>query len=963
MQTQPFNAADRAALAQALSAAIAGEVRFDAGSRALYATDASNYRQPPLGVVIPRTLDDVIAVHRICHERGAPVLSRGGGTSLAGQCCNVAVVMDLSKYLNRIVELDPAAKIARVEPGVVLDDLRDAAEAHGLTFAPDPATHDHNTIGGMIGNNSCGVHSVMGGRTSDNIIALDVLTYDGTRMTVGATGDDELAAIAAADGPRGEIYARLKALRDRYADAIRERYPDIPRRVSGYNLDDLLPEKGFQVARALVGTEGTCVTVLGATVRLIDSPPVRSLLVLGYPDLFTAGDQVGTINRYGPLALEGMGHRLVERMRYADIGPDTIRLLPEGQGWLMAEFGGRTRAEADAQARRLMEALAREPQPPSMKLFENAAEAAKIWTIRKAALGAATRIAGRLPTWEGWEDSAVAPEKIGVYLRDLRKLLDKYGYHCEFYGHFGQGCVHNRIDFDLESAAGIRTFRAFMEEAADLVVAYKGSLSGEHGDGQARGELLERMYGAELMTAFREFKSIWDPHWKMNPGKVIGADAMDTNLRLGADFKLPVLDTHFKFPDDDGSFAKATLRCVGVGNCRNAAGGTMCPSWRATHDENDVTRGRAHMLFEMLRGDVVTRGWREDAVKRALDLCLSCKGCKHDCPVNVDMATYKAEFLAHYYAGRVRPLNAYAFGLIDRVSRVAAVMPGVVNAVTQTPGVRDIARAMLGMPAGRQFPRYAQQTFKTWFKRRLAPRSAGAPPVILWADTFNNHFHPDTTRAGLAVLESAGFDVRVPLAPLCCGRPLYEFGMLGRAKNYLERIMTELGDDIDAGVPIVGLEPSCMSVFRDELLNLFPDNDRARKLAANSYILSEFLESNAPDYRPPRLAGAALVQAHCHHTSILRTDAEKKLLKATGLDCDWLDGCCGMAGPFGFEREKYAISMQIGERELLPKVRAAGADTLIVANGFSCREQIAQATGRRPLHIAEVMRLANAGRD
>ena len=960
-RTAKFNTSDidARALAADLRRHLRGEVRFDDGSRALYATDGSNYRQVPIGVVIPRDIDDIVATVATARHYGAPILARGGGTSLAGQCCNVAVVMDLSKFMHRILDLDPAGRRARVQPGVVLDDLREAAERYHLTFGPDPSTHNHCTLGGMIGNNSCGVHSVMAGKTDDNVEELEVLTYDGTRMRVGKTGDDALANMMRSGGRRGEIYTGLKTLRDRYADLIRREYPDIPRRVSGYNLPWLLPEHGFHVARALVGSECTCVTVLEATLRLVPSPPVRSLLVLGYSDVYTAGDHIMEILSHKPIALEGLDDHLVEDMKKKRLHPEDVKLLPDGGGWLLVEFGGENKRAADEQARKLMDALKNSAGAPSMKLFDDSEEEQTIWLVRRSGLGATARVPGAKDTWEGWEDSAVPPEKLGNYLRDLRKLLTDFGYACALYGHFGQGCVHTRIDFDLVTKAGIEKYRAFIHRAADLVIRYGGSLSGEHGDGQSRGELLPKMFGPELMRAFREFKSIWDPDWKMNPGKVVDPYRADENLRLGIDYRPPQLDTHFKFPgDDQGSFARATLRCVGVGECRRESVGTMCPSYRVTREEMHSTRGRARLLFEMLQGSPLKQGWRDRHLKEALDLCLACKGCKGDCPLQVDMASYKAEFLAHYYKNRLRPRHAYAMGLIYWWARLASFMPEMANLFTQTPILRNGMKLLGGIARERQMPIFAPQTFTEWFRRR-GQRNAGKPRVLLWPDTFNNHFFPEVGRAAVSVLEAAGFQVELPAKSLCCGRPLYDFGMLASAKRLLRQILDALRPEIEAGVPIIGLEPSCVAVFRDEMTNLFPDDEDAKRLSDRTYLLSEFFETMVDGFQLPPLKRKALVHGHCHQKAIMGMAHEKSIFSKLGLDCEILDsGCCGMAGSFGFEAGHYNVSMDVGELVLLPAVRRAAKETLIIADGFSCREQIRQATDREALHTAQVLQLA-----
>jgi FAD/FMN-containing dehydrogenase/Fe-S oxidoreductase len=965
----PVQKLDPRALEADLRADIEGEVRFHPGDRALYATDASNYRQVPIGVVVPRHVEDVIRIVQIARRHGAPLLPRGAGTSLAGQCCNVALVIDFSKYMNAVREIDPVRRRARVEPGAILDDLRRATARFGLTFGPDPSTHSRCTFGGMLGNNSCGPHSMLaefygpGPRTSDSVEEMEVLTYDGLRLRVGPTPEDVLDRILAQGGRRGEIYARLRSLRDRYADLIRERFPKLARSVSGYNLESLLPENGFNVARALCGSEGTCVTILEATVTLVPDPPARAMLVLGYPSVYDAGDHVPEIREFRPIALEGLDDILVRALEKKGLRPGDVSLLPEGNGWLLAEFGGETREEAAERARAAMAALGKRPNPPAMRLYDDPAAQRSLWAMRESGLGATAFVPGEPVTWEGWEDAAVPVHHLGDYLRDFRRLLDRYGYRCSLYGHFGQGCVHTRIDFDLETAAGIEKYRAFTREAAELVTGkYAGALSGEHGDGQSRGDLLPIMFGEELMQAFREFKAIWDPEGQMNPGKLINALPRDENLRLGADYRPATPATHFRFPDDQGSFTRATLRCVGVGECRKLEGGTMCPSYMVLREEKHTTRGRAHLLFEMLQGEVITEGWKSEAVKESLDLCLACKGCKAECPVNVDVATYKAEFLSHYYEGRLRPRSAYAFGLIHRWARLAAHAPGLANFFTQTPGLRGVARWLSGTAPERRFPRFAPRTFTSWYRRRGPRVDAGAPRVILWADTFNNHFHPETLAAALDVLENAGFRVAVPDARLCCGRPLYDWGMLDQAKLLLRQTLDALRPEIEAGTPIVGLEPSCVAVFRDELTGLFPDDEDALRLRQQALTFDEFLTCHAPNYPLPRLQRKALVHGHCHQKAIMRLDSERQVLERLGIDFQILDsGCCGMAGSFGFEKEKYDLSIRCGERVLLPAVRNAEPDTLIITDGFSCREQIAQATHRRALHLAEVVQLALHG--
>ncbi|MBL0423981.1 FAD-binding and (Fe-S)-binding domain-containing protein [Ramlibacter alkalitolerans] len=949
-------AVDVARLEADLRARVQGEVRFDAGSRALYAADASNYRQVPIGVVIPRSVEDVVATVAACREHGAPLLPRGGGTSLCGQCCNVAVVLDFSKYLNRVLEIDPQRRIARVQPGAVLDDLREQARVHGLTFAPDPATHTHNTLGGMIGNNSCGPHSVMGGETVHNVLALEILTSDGLRMTVGPTDAAAQDRLLAAGDRRAEIARRLQALAQRHGEEIRRRFPPIPRRVSGYNLPALLPENGFDLARALVGSEGTCVIVLEATLRLLPDPPARTLLVLGYPSVYEAADHVPEVMRSGPIAVEGLDDRLVSDMKRTHLHPKDVQLLPPGQGWLLVEYGGATREDSDAQAHRLMEQLRQAPSAPAMKIVDDPKIEQHIWRVREAGLGATAHVPDQPITWEGWEDSSVPPERLGEYLRKLRALFERYGYGCDLYGHFGQGCVHTRIDFDLETADGIAKFRRFLREAAELVTSLGGSISGEHGDGQSKAELLPIMYGEDLIRAFEEFKAIWDPQGRMNPGKIVHAARADEHLRLGTGYRPQPVETVMHFVDDAGDFGRTLLRCVGVGECRKKKG-TMCPSYVATGEEMHSTRGRAHLLFEMLNGGreggVLAGGWQEPAVKEALDLCLSCKGCKAECPVHVDLAAYKAEFLSHWYEQHRRPLAAHLFGFIDRWSRVASHAPGLANAGMGA--LAPLVRRAAHIAPQRTLPRFAARAFRADFD--AGARRSGEPEVILWPDTFNNHFHPQVAHAAVQVLRRAGFHVRLPPAGLCCGRPLYEHGFLAQARDYLQRIVAALEADLRAGTPIVVLEPACLSVFREELPLMLPRDEQAHRLRAQSVLLPDFLQQHAGrlELRPP--AARALVHGHCHHKGVLGFDAELGLLRERlRLEVDAPDtGCCGMAGSFGFDAGKVDVSLACGERVLLPAVRAAAEDTLVIADGFSCREQIAQCTGRTALHVAEVV--------
>jgi FAD/FMN-containing dehydrogenase/Fe-S oxidoreductase len=945
-----------------LESAAPGQVSFSDGALHLYTGDGSNYRQVPIGVATPRGAEEVVNILEACRRRGVPVLARGAGTSLAGQACNEAVVIDLSRHMNRILEIDPEQRLARVEPGVVLDQLREAAARYGLTFGPDPATHAWCTLGGMIGNNSCGAHSLAFGKTDESVEALRVVTGSGLAVQLRSSAGENPRDGSA--GERGDlsVQSQLQRLCERHATAIRRGFPSIPRAVSGYNLPALLPENGFNVARSLVGSEGTCAIVLEATVRLVPRLGATTLVVLAYGDVFRAADSVPEITASGCVALEGFDALLVELMRKKRLNLAKLEGLPPGGAWLLAEFAGASTAEADAAAHSLVDRLGGSGSPPaSVAVVTDPAHQQELWDVRESALAGAVRVPGWPDAWEGWEDSAVAPERLGAYLRDLQRLLDDHGYRGPFYGHFGHGCVHNRLTFDFSSESGIRRYRHFVEAAADLVASYGGSLSGEHGDGQSRGELLARMFSPELVAAFREFKSIWDPDGLLNPGKLIDARPIDRDLKYGPGYRPRELATVFRFADDGGSLTRAVGRCIGVGKCRRPAGGFMCPSFMATNEEEHSTRGRAHLLAEMLRGgDGLRGGWQSRAVREALDLCLACKGCKSDCPVSVDMATYKAEFLFHHYRRRLRPRAAYTMGLIHWWARAGSHVAPAANLMLSNPLSLRMLRSAAGISPERTLPRLAPVTFASWFRRRPRSLSPG-PPCVVWPDTFVNHFAPWIGRAAVEVVELLGMRPVLPVRQgLCCGRPLFDFGMLDLARHQLRRVLTAMEPALRLGVPVLVLEPSCLSVFRDELVNLFPDDDRARQLAARAVSLAELLNGRDVDLPQAAVQGPALVQVHCHERSVIGDGPQRAVLSRLGIERRVPEpGCCGMAGTFGFEQgRKHAISMTIGERNLLPAIRGTDDQALVIADGFSCREQISQGTGRRALHLAEVVRMA-----
>ncbi|MBW3663115.1 MAG: FAD-binding oxidoreductase [Actinobacteria bacterium] len=949
---------DLAGLAFQLRREVRGEIRFDPASRALYATDASHYRHVPLGVVAPADVDDVVATLAVCRDAHVPVTTRGAGTSLAGQAANEAVIIDLSRHLRHGIEVDPLTATATVDAGVVLDDLQRVAAFHGLTFGPDPSTQNRATIGGMVGNDACGVHSVIAGRTQDNVEALDVLLYDGTRLT--APGP----AAARTDGahPAAQIIRSLEHLRDDHVDLIRSRFPVLPRRVSGYNLDALLPENGFHVARSLVGTEGTCALVLAATLRLIPRPRHRVVVVLGYPSLASAAEDVVDVLATGPIGLEGIDEHVA-----AGVGRTRARaeleLLPDGSAWLLVEYGGASRAEAQSRADWLRSQLRRAGGGPTVRVVTEPRAQRAVWEVRRAGLGATTFAPGGRARLPGWEDAAVPPERLPAYLLGLADLLSEHRLEAALYGHLGDGCVHAKIDFDHTTPEGRATYRRFVEDAADLTVGLGGSLSGEHGDGQSRSELLERMYGAEVVALFRRFKSIWDPDGMMNPGRIVDPAPLDADLRWSAQPDLVRPQTVFAFADDHGSLGQAASRCVGIGLCRRDDDrATMCPSYRATHDEQHSPRGRAHLLFEMLHPRSELDGFGDESIRAALDLCLSCKACKAECPTGVDIATYKAEFLHQHYHGRIRPRAAYALSLVPWWARAASRAPRLANRILGSSGARRLA----GIAPARTPPVIAPETFRRWWKRRELrgePRHSpdgrdGGPAVVLFPDTFTDRFEPWVGSAAVSVLEDAGFRVEVPLPWLCCGRPLYDSGMLGLARRQLERLVRVLGT---GAAPLVVLEPSCLAVFRDELPAMLPNDERARRLSRRAVSLAELLVSAG--YEPAVLPDEVTVQPHCQHAAVVGHDADAALLAAT--QTRFLDaGCCGMAGSFGFEAgDKHAVSVAVAERRYLPALRELSDDATVIADGFSCRTQTADLAGRRTLHLAEVLAAGLARRE
>jgi FAD/FMN-containing dehydrogenase/Fe-S oxidoreductase len=932
-------------IAEALRRVVRGPVDTGTRRRAEYSSDASNYRVVPQVVVFPQDVDDAIAVTETALAAGIPLTPRGAGTSVAGNAVGTGIVMDLSRSLTAITDLDPEARTAHVEPGVVLGRLQEAAAPHGLRFGPDPSTWARCTLGGMIGNNACGSHSLAHGRTSDNVIDLDVL--DGRLRRY--TASEGLGSVPGLDEFTARNLGIFRVELDRFG-----------RQVSGYGLQHLLPENGGNLARALVGSEGTCGVILGATVRLVEVSDRPILLVLGYPTMVDAADAVPAILAHHPDAIEGLDSRLVESVRRAK-GDQAVSALPAGGGWLLIEVSGPDPDESLRRARQ----IAVDAGAVSSRLVPAGAETKAIWRIREDGVGLAGRTAAGKQAWPGFEDAAVPPENLGAYLREFESMLDGYGIDGMPYGHFGDGCVHVRLDIPLEKDGSV--LRAMMDDAAHIVARHGGSLSGEHGDGRARSELLPAMYSTAALDAFAGFKALFDPRDLLNPGVLVRPNALDQDLRRPQ--ALPLLRKNgFSFDHDEGDFTKAVHRCVGVGKCRadnTSGGGFMCPSFLATADEKDSTRGRARVLQELANGTLV-HGWDSPEVHESLDLCLSCKACSSDCPAGVDMAAYKSEALYRTYEGKIRPISHYVLGWLPRWARMVSPVASLVNTVLQLRPLQKLVLALGGMDTRRHIPRFATRSF-TSQQRKKRPKGSGngpvsiRPRVMLWVDSFSDNFSPAIADAAVSVLESAGYEVIVPPRPVCCGLTWITTGQLPAARTMLTHLVAEFAPYAEAGIPIIGLEPSCTAVLRSDVLELLPGDERAKAVSAGTFTLAELLTAPAPlgpgtRWAPPRLDGRRIVvQPHCHHHAVMGFATDKQFLEGLGAELVTLAGCCGLAGNFGMEKGHYEVSVAVAENALLPALREIDDATVFLADGFSCRtqaDQLADATG---IHLAELL--------
>jgi FAD/FMN-containing dehydrogenase/Fe-S oxidoreductase len=976
------------ALATEFRAAGIRDFSIEGTERAAFSSDASLFRLVPAAIAFPYDEDEVRRILTIARRLGVSITSRGAGTSIAGNAIGRGIVIDFSRHMNAVVDLAPAEQSAWVEAGCIHADLQKRAKPHGLRFGPDPSTHTRCTIGGMIGNNACGPRAMGYGRTGDNILALKVMLVDGTVVTLDDTDSSE-------------TFPRLHELIAKNLGTVRTHFGTFSRQVSGYGLESLLPENGFDLRRAFAGTEGTWGIVLAAKMRLVKDPSFISAVVLGYEDMVAAAHDAPLLKNFPVAACEGLDSRMLARVIDTK-GAEAIPSLPEGAGWLVVELTGEDEPELERETRRLIS----ESKSLDSAVLD-AAAAAEVWAIRADGAGLVSRTPDGRDAHAGWEDSAVPVDHLGDYLHDLMDLLDEHGLWAIPYGHFGDGCLHMRVDFPLEAPNGQQVMRDFMVAATKLVARYGGSVSGEHGDGRARSELLSLMYPPAALDLFTQVKRLFDPQHLLNPGVIVDPDALDESVRLT---QLPLRQElpgklAMAYQDESAGFVSAVHRCTGIGKCRAdtaAAGDIMCPSYQATRDERHSTRGRARVLQEMVSGDLVEPRWDSPEVHEALDLCLSCKACGTECPTGTDMSTYKAEVLYQTYRGKLRPMAHYVLGFLPQLARLSTPLAPVVNRISRLPGFGQLAKRIGGIDARRSIPQFAATTFRKWWTTtaEAGPRSsrsqthppaeagepsAGTPTggsrktdeVILFADSWSNHFAPRILAAAVAVLEHAGVSVRVIDQTVCCGLPLISTGQLDAARANLSETITAL--DATGDVPIVGVEPSCIATIKDDSAKLIADEASAR-VADRVQTLAQYLLSIGAEL--PDLSGVeALVQPHCHQSSIFGNAADKELLARAGVTSQFLGGCCGLAGNFGVERGHYETSVAVAEVALLPALRqqaaartrseqarsqtaGAGADEseadesrlqVVLADGYSCRTQITDLSDAESVSLAELL--------
>lgn len=983
-----------------------GELLDSRADRAVYATDSSNYRIPPRLIACPVDQDDLRILLQAARECRVPVTARGAGTSCAGNAIGPGVVIDYSRHLNRIIKIDAEKRYAIVEPGVVQSQLQQAAAEYGLRFGPDPSTSSRCTIGGMIGNNACGSHATAYGRTSDNVLELRLIDGLGREIIAGQPPQKAGSASLQDSSSCSEQIKQIPGLKSLVAAnlaTIRTEFGRFGRQVSGYSLEHLLPENGCALAPFLTGTEGTLGVLTQATVRLVPLPKAPVLVALGFPDMIAAAAAVPKILPLKPLAVEGMDARLVEVVRKHK-GSGAVPDLPQGSGWLLCEVGGEGVDEDAALQRARQLADASGASGEAVMIYPPGADAAALWRIRADGAG----LGGRTPrgdqAWPGWEDAAVPPDNLAAYLQDFQKLLEKFGLDGLLYGHFGDGCVHVRLNMPLGSASGLGKSREFLFAAAELVGKYGGSISGEHGDGRARSELLPKMYSSRAVDLFAQVKTLFDPENLMNPGVLTGPagpDGVEVNVRRTQAHALKARPEGFAFSEDAGSLTDAFHRCTGVGKCRadnSGAGGFMCPSFQASRREQDATRARARILQEATNGGLI-HGLSDPEIWQVLDLCLACKACSADCPAGVDMAKWRSETLFRRYQGKLRPASHYALGWLPRWLRLMARIPGaaqLANLGTKIPLLSKLALKLLHLDTERALPLFATHSLESQYpNRQLWPKASeispwgqgffgksgviadkenadkagkrtrqaalsASKPVVIWADSFSRGLDQRGVKAAIQLLSRAGWQVFLAPPDACCGLTWITTGQLKGARRHLERLLERLGPLAANGIPIVGIEPSCTAVLRDDLLELLPADPRALMVREATFTLAEFITTNCPDLRLPDLTGVKVVaQPHCHHYSVMGWEADRALIEKTGANLVELQGCCGMAGNFGMEASHRQMSLAVAEHALLPQLKA-NPDAIFLADGFSCRTQAETLAGRGGIHLAQLLSAPSA---
>ena len=934
-------------------------MREDMTTRAAYSSDASIFRRIPKAVIEPQSVEDIRDGIAIAQERGWSIISRGGGTSVAGNAIGTGLIIDTSRYFNRILDIDVENRTATVEPGVVCDALRTAVAEHGLTYGPDPSTHSRCTIGGMVANNACGSHSVAYGTAAENLVSVTIMLASGKEIAFDGSGVSD-------EG----IDKQLHQLVDAHAELIDAELGRFPRQVSGYGLHYLLDKHGFDAAKAIAGTEGTVGVITKMTVKLVEVPKVKALAVLAFETVYDAASAAARLRLPGVATIEGMGGDLLDALRskrgQERAGgnlPGNRKGIPAG-GWLYCEVGGDTLEEAEA----LAQTVAASVDTVDTIVVSDPQEMRELWRIREASAGVVTRLPDGGEAWPNWEDSAVPPENLADYLRDLYALMDKYSLRGIPFGHFGEGCVHVRISFDFGSQEGIEIFHKFMNEAAELVSSYGGSLSGEHGDGRARSALLDRMYSEEMRGLFKQFKDIMDPDGLFNPGVLVDPDEVTDGLRMAPGQRTFELTPVHKFSHDKGSMVNAVNRCVGVSACRSEEN-SMCPSFQITGDEVHSTRGRARLLSEMFRGESVADGYQSEEVLEALDLCLSCKACASECPVNVDMATYKSEFLHKHYQGKIRPMAHYMMGwlpLLGHIAHKIPLLPRVIDLSMRTPGLKTLIATIGGLDTSRPLIRFAPTSLRKWHKKRSS--IAATKTVVLWPDSFNASLDTSPATAAVEVLEELGYNVEIPQEFVCCGLTWHSTGQLDMTQRVLKQTAKVMQPYLDRGLTVIGIEPSCTVMLTGEATEL-SDDPAITQLANATVSFAEFVaplikeKVDAGDIKPANIS--ALTQVHCHEKSLGDPQHSAMLLDALGVSqSDIETGCCGLAGNWGFEKGHAEMSMALGERELFPKVRKAEQNNhAVIADGFSCRTHIDQGTGVAPQHIAEIVRAVVKGKE